>query len=93
MGETVQIKIGNDYFDSYLARPSAQADETPQKGGVKGGVIVIQEIFGVNSDIKETADWLAGQGYLALAPDLFWRQERNVSLTDGSEAEWQRPLP
>ena len=53
MGETVQIKIGDDYFDGYLARPSAQADETPQKSGVKGGVVVIQEIFGVNSDIKE----------------------------------------
>jgi carboxymethylenebutenolidase len=90
MGETVQIKIGDDYFDGYLAQPSAQTDETPQKGGVKGGVVVIQEIFGVNSDIKETADWLAGEGYLALAPDLFWRQERNVSLTDGSEAEWQK---
>ena len=81
MNETVQIPIGDDYFDGYLAHP---------KGAPKAGVVVIQEIFGVNSDIKQTADWLADEGYLALAPDLFWRQERNVSLTDGSEAEWQK---
>ncbi len=81
MNETVQIPIGDDYFDSYLAHP---------KGAPKAGVVVIQEIFGVNGDIKQTADWLADEGYLALAPDLFWRQERDVSLTDGSEAEWQK---
>ena len=79
--ETVQIALGDDYFDAYLARP---------KGDPKGGIVVIQEIFGVNADIRATADWLAGEGYMALAPDLFWRQERNVSLTDGSEEEWQK---
>ena len=81
MSETVQVKIGDDYFDGYLARPESAP---------KAGIIVIQEIFGVNADIKETANWLANEGYLALAPDLFWRQERNVSLTDGSEDEWQK---
>ena len=81
MGETVKINLNDDYFDGYLARPN---------GTAKGGIVVIQEIFGVNADIKATADWLAGEGYLALAPDLFWRQERNVSLTDGSEDEWQK---
>lgn len=79
--DTVKISIGENYFDAYLARPS---------GAAKGGVVVIQEIFGVNGDIKETADWLASEGYIALAPDLFWRQERNVSLTDSSEADWQK---
>jgi carboxymethylenebutenolidase len=81
MGETVQVKIDDTYFDAYLARP----ESTP-----RGGIVVIQEIFGVNGDIKATADWLAGEGYLALAPDLFWRQGRNVALTDGSEEEWQK---
>lgn len=79
--ETVCVSIDDTYFDAYLAHPK----EAP-----KGGIVVIQEIFGVNADIKQTADWLAGESYLALAPDLFWRQERNVSLTDGSKAEWQK---
>lgn len=79
--ETVRVSIDDTYFDAYLAHP---------KGAPKGGIVVIQEIFGVNADIKQTADWLAVEGYLALAPDLFWRQERNVSLTDSSEAEWQK---
>lgn len=77
---TVQLPSG-DGFDAYLARP-----KTP----TTAGIVVIQEIFGVNADIRATADWLAEQGYLALAPDLFWRQERNVELTDGSEEEWQK---
>jgi carboxymethylenebutenolidase len=81
MGDMISISIGDEAFDGYLARPT---------GTPTAGIVVIQEIFGVNADIKATADWLADQGYLALAPDLFWRQERNVALTDGSEEEWQK---
>jgi carboxymethylenebutenolidase len=81
MGETIKIDLGDTYCDGYLAQPATAP---------KGGVIVIQEIFGVNADIKATAEGLAGEGYMALAPDLFWRQERNVSLTDGTEEEWQK---
>jgi carboxymethylenebutenolidase len=81
MGEQVSISIGADAFDAYMARPAT----TP-----RGGVIVIQEIFGVNADIKATADWLADEGYLALAPDLFWRQERHVSLSADDDADVQK---
>src|SRR5262249_27988894 len=54
------------------------------------GVVVIQEIFGVNKVMRDTADGLAARGYFALAPDLFWRIEAGVQLTDKSEAEWKR---
>ena len=81
MGETIKIDLGDTYCDGYLAQPTTAP---------KSGIVVIQEIFGVNADIKATADWLAGEGYMALAPDLFWRQELNVSLTDGTEEEWQK---
>ena len=78
---SIATKDGN--FDAYLARPADGS--TP-----RGAVVVIQEIFGVNQNIRDVADWLASEGYLALAPDLFWRIEPNVSLTDQTEAEWQK---
>ncbi len=80
-GEMVQLPVADTYFDAYIARPPARA---------KGGVVVIQEIFGVNDDIKSIADWLASEGYIALAPDLFWRQTRNIAFTDPSDDEMQQ---
>jgi len=68
-------------FGAYLAVPDSR------KGP---GVVVIQEIFGVNKVIRDIADGLAAQGYFALAPDLFWRIEPNVQITDKSEAEWKK---
>ena len=41
---------------------------------------MLQEIFGVNSYIRHVADWYAAHGFVALCPDLFWRQERGVEL-------------
>lgn len=59
-------------FDGYLARP-ANATEAP-------GLLLIQEIFGVNSHIRSVADDYAKQGFVVLAPDVFWRAEPNVDL-------------
>jgi carboxymethylenebutenolidase len=81
MGETVTIKGQDGSFSGYLARPS---------GGNGPGVVVIQEIFGVNANVRGIADDLARQGYFALAPDLFWRIEPNVQLTDKTEGEWKK---
>jgi len=80
--QTISIAADGGAFDAYLARP-AQDNPAP-------GIVVIQEIFGVNPNIKGVADWLAGEGYCALALDLFWRLERNVSITDPDDAELEK---
>jgi len=54
--------------------------------------VVLHELFGVNADIRKTCDELAEQGFLAVAPDLFWRQEPGVDLNVTSEADWQHGL-
>jgi carboxymethylenebutenolidase len=52
-------------------------------------VVVLQELFGVNADIRKTCDELAEQGFVALAPDRIWRQEPGVDLSATSEPDWQ----
>jgi carboxymethylenebutenolidase len=66
MGDRVEIKAsdGSGAFEAYLARPG---------GEPKAAIIVIQEIFGVNPGIRRKVDLWAEQGYLAAAPDMFWR--------------------
>ena len=56
---------------AYVARPA---------GTPKAAIIVIPEIFGVNPGIRQKADKWAAQGYLAVAPDVFWRQNPGVEL-------------
>ncbi len=68
-------------FGAYLAIPAA----TPAPG-----VVVAQEIFGVNQVMRDVCDWLAGEGYVACCPDIFWRIEPGIQITDKTEAEWQR---
>jgi len=68
-------------FMAYRADPA---------GGSGPAIVVIQEIFGVNKVMRDICDWWAGQGYIAVCPDIFWRQEPGIQLTDQSEAEWQR---
>jgi len=68
-------------FNAYLALP---------EGGSGPGVVVLQEIFGVNAVMREIANGLAAKGYVALCPDLFWRQEPGIQITDKTEAEWTR---
>jgi len=68
-------------FMGYLSMPAS---------GAGPGVVVIQEIFGVNAVMRGVSDWLAGEGYMALCPDLFWRQEPGIHLTDRSPEELER---
>src|ERR1700747_2883211 len=78
---TVQGRDGT--FAAYLARP---------KTSPASAVVVLQELFGVNADIRKHCDELAEQGYLAVAPDLYWRQEPGVDLNVTSEADWDHGL-
>jgi carboxymethylenebutenolidase len=81
-GQDVRIKSSPDgEFAAYLASPAS---------GRGPGVVVIQEIFGVNKVMRQVADEFAARGYFALAPDLFWRLEPGVQLTDRTDAEWKR---
>src|SRR5919109_93834 len=68
-------------FDAYVGQP---------KSGSGPGVVILQEIFGVNYYMRSVTDLYAERGFVAICPDLFWRQERGVQLTDKTEAEWQR---
>ncbi len=72
MSEFVTLKAndGNE-LSAYVARP---------EGTPKGAVVVVQEIFGVNSHIRSVADGYAKEGYVAIAPALFDRIEKGVEL-------------
>ena len=59
-------------------------------GGYGPGIVVLQEIFGVNEFMRNVCDWYAARGFVAICPDLFWRQEPGVELTDQTEAGWQK---
>lgn len=80
-GHEITIHGSDGDFMGYLASPAS---------GSGPGIVVIQEIFGVNKVVRDIADGLAARGYFALAPDLFWRLEPGVQLTDQSDAEWQQ---
>src|SRR5580658_6535495 len=80
-GKDIGINTTDGTFGGYLASPAA---------GNGTGIVVIQEIFGVNAVMRGIADEFAARGYFALAPDLFWRIEPGVQLTDKSQAEWNR---
>ena len=81
MGERVTVRGEGGEFAAYLARPAAA--QAP-------AVVVIQEIFGVNQVMRDITDGLAAQGFLAICPDLFWRIEPGIDITDKTEAAWKR---
>lgn len=68
-------------FKAYLAVP---------KRGKGPGIVLIQEIFGVNKVMRDLADGFAAAGYAVMCPDLFWRQEPGIDITDQSKAEWDK---
>ena len=72
MGKTIELKAADGFlFPAYVAEPS---------GVPRGGVVVLQEIFGVNAHIRAVTDGYAAEGYLAVAPATFHRVKPDVQL-------------
>lgn len=71
MGEDIRLKSAAGEIGAYLAKPT---------GTPKGGIVVIQEIFGVNHHIKAVTDFFASQGYIALAPRFFDHIKTGIEL-------------
>ena len=83
MNERIMIDTPDGSFGAYVAKPAT----TPAPA-----IVVIQEIFGINADLRETCDQLAAQGFIAICPDLFWRMQPGVELTDQSQEEWAQAM-
>lgn len=85
MSNTASIATlsGEGQFAAYVATPETEP---------KAAIIVIQEIFGVNAGIQQKCDKLAEEGYLAIAPDLFWRLKPGIELDPDIEAEFNEAL-
>ena len=79
----IETLEGGGGFSAYLAEP---------EGAPRGAIIVIQEIFGVNEGIRRKCDHWAGLGYVAAAPDLFWRLEPGVELDPDVPEQFQQAL-
>jgi len=80
---TIKTLDGTGDFTAYRAIPA---------GTPKAAIVVIQEIFGVNAGIRRKCDTLAEAGYLAIAPDLFWRIEPGIELDPDIKPEMDRAL-
>jgi carboxymethylenebutenolidase len=70
-GQTIDISADKAGFTGYLALPESKRGP---------GLLLVQEIFGVNKHIRETADLYAEAGFVVLAPDVFWRVQPHVEL-------------
>jgi len=70
----------NGSFQAYFSSADGKAP----------GLVLIQEIFGVNKVMRDLADWYSSFGYHVLCPDLFWRIETGVDITDQTKEEWNK---
>lgn len=79
----IQTIDGSGSLQAYVAEP----DDAP-----RGAIVIIQEIFGVNPGIRKKCDDWAAAGYLAIAPDLFWRIEPGIILDADVPEQFQQAL-
>jgi carboxymethylenebutenolidase len=81
-GQWIDIQVDDGTFQAYHALP---------RGGKGPGIVLIQEIFGVNAHIRSVADQYAADGYVVLAPDLFWREGAHIEL-GYDETDWPKAV-
>ena len=72
-GQNITVKTEGGEFSAYLASPGAERGP---------GIVILQEIFGITRALRDVADGMASRGFFVAIPDLFWRMERNVELSD-----------
>jgi carboxymethylenebutenolidase len=77
------IAIGQAGLSAYVALPEDQSGPL---------LLVLQEIFGVNANVRDLCDAFAAEGYVAAAPDLFWRQQRGVQIDPAAPGEMTQAL-
>jgi carboxymethylenebutenolidase len=81
MNSALSVIVPDGTFSAFVARP---------KSSVGPVVVVLQEAFGVNDGIREIAMEMAGHGFIAVCPDLYWRVAPDIELSDHDEAETKR---
>lgn len=81
---TIRAEDGGE-FSAYLSLPQINKGKVP-------GIIMMQQIFGVNPEMRGFTDDFAAQGYVAICPDLFWRQQPGVQLIPGQGDAFQKAL-
>jgi carboxymethylenebutenolidase len=79
--ETISVQLRDGTMGAYIAYPNRQP---------VGAIIAIMEIWGVNETMRIHAKEFAEAGFICLVPDLFWRQEPGVELSDSHPADVQR---
>jgi len=80
---TIQAKDGGT-FTAHVAFPDTDLPAP--------GIVVIQEVFGVNRNMRKVCEHLSQAGYIAICPDLFWRQEAGVQLDDKNEVDYAKAM-
>ena len=83
MGEYSKVDTPKGSFSIYIERPEQTSAPA---------VVVLHEVFGVNKDMRQSCRELAEQGFIAVCPDLFWREEPGLDLNEWSEADWKKGL-
>lgn len=89
LNDSLTVTVADGSFQCYVARPPTAAGGAPD-APVTPVIVVLQEIFGVNAGIRSICDDYAAKGYIAVAPDLFWRAAPGLDMSEASPGDWER---